>query len=66
MLNNKIDSSLEALFPYKFNIKRAGGNDKVFTEDINCLETFRYEYLRCMNYNQNITLGMQKDYNTIM
>ncbi|CAL6008443.1 Conserved_hypothetical protein [Hexamita inflata] len=66
MLNNKIDKCLETLFPFKFNIRRQGGNDKVFTEDLSCLETFRYEYLRCMNYNQNITYGLTNDYSNLM
>ncbi|CAL6024871.1 Conserved_hypothetical protein [Hexamita inflata] len=66
MLNNKLDKCLETLFPFKFNIRRQGGNDKVFTEDLNCLETFRYEYLRCMNYNQNLTHGLTNDYSNIM
>jgi hypothetical protein len=41
MMNGELDSSIETLYPYNFNILRDGGSDKVFTENINNLETFK-------------------------
>ena len=65
MINHKFDDSLETLFPYKFNLRRQGGNDRVFTEDINDLETLRYEILRSFNFNQNTCCGCPKAFNTL-
>jgi hypothetical protein len=61
MENNVLDSTVETLFPFKFNLKRASGN-RLFSEDISNLQTFLIENIRSHNYSGNRSLGMTPEF----
>lgn len=48
-----------------FNLKRNGGSDRIFSDDISNIEVFRQEMLRCFNYTGNNYLSTSVDSNSV-